>query len=298
MNFIVYSPRYDENSGGAIVLHKLCHLLNCIGHNAMLWPIGIPIKVNGKETDFLRQAILYYGTLFCRKPFFMHSGYITPLASKQDINDSIVIYPEVIDDNPLGARRYVRWFLHRPGFHKKKYHYNSGDLYFFYQKAFDHCINNMVCGGQLFVIEYFSDVYVNRNSAKREKVCYMIRKGTNRKDLPNLKNLWVVDNLTHTEMAMAFNNCSYCYFYDTHTLYSTYSAMCGCIPIIVPEKGVSKTEWVSEKKYHYGIAYGEEDINNARNTYPLLIDRIKSDEKNSLDSVKYFADFVSRYFIK
>jgi len=37
-NFIVVAPHYDPKSGGAIALHKLCHLMNQLGQKAYLCP--------------------------------------------------------------------------------------------------------------------------------------------------------------------------------------------------------------------------------------------------------------------
>ena len=34
-NYIIAAPSYDPNSGGSIVLHKLCDLLNAQGEKAM-----------------------------------------------------------------------------------------------------------------------------------------------------------------------------------------------------------------------------------------------------------------------
>lgn len=37
--FILFAPDFDYDSGGAIVLHKLCHLINEIGREAYLFPL-------------------------------------------------------------------------------------------------------------------------------------------------------------------------------------------------------------------------------------------------------------------
>ena len=36
--YIIFAPSYIETSGGAIVLHKLCSILNGLGHESYLYP--------------------------------------------------------------------------------------------------------------------------------------------------------------------------------------------------------------------------------------------------------------------
>ena len=43
MKFVIYTHRYDVNSGGLIVLHFLCHMINTLGYEAYLWPAYRPI---------------------------------------------------------------------------------------------------------------------------------------------------------------------------------------------------------------------------------------------------------------
>jgi hypothetical protein len=39
--FIIFSGSYSEDSGGTVVLHQLCHLLNTNGYEAYLYPAFI-----------------------------------------------------------------------------------------------------------------------------------------------------------------------------------------------------------------------------------------------------------------
>lgn len=46
VNFIIYAPSYNENSGGCVVLHRLVHLINeHTDHQAFLHP-RVMEKVN------------------------------------------------------------------------------------------------------------------------------------------------------------------------------------------------------------------------------------------------------------
>lgn len=296
LKFVICAPPYDERSGGSIVLHKLCDLLNKHGHMALLWPINKPSFTWNTSLRYFLQATAYYSSRLYRKRYSIRKDYDTPIAVASDIANSIVIYPEIVYDNPLGATHYVRWFLHKPGFHTGKYKFNKGELYFCYQEAFNLPELDMIYGGWLNVTESFRDIYKITNTSPRTKVCYIIRKGKERTDIPSMDNCWVVDDLGHYELAGAFNECTHCYFYDLHTMYSTYAALCGCIPVIVPLPGVSKEQWIPEEALRFGLAYGENDIPHALATRDLLIDHMDRDEESNSKSIRCFVDVVRNFF--
>lgn len=296
MKFLICAPRYNELSGGSIVLHKLCDSLNKQGHQALLWPINKPRFAGMDCLRYFTRLSVYYAVRLYRKPFLSPRGLVSPIAKTSDIDDSIVIYPETVEGNPLRATRYVRWLLYKPGFHNGRDQSFDRELYFYFTKAFDVDVGNAICGGRLTVFDYFTDIYNEENVGTREKICFLIRKGSMRDDLPVLNNQWVLDGLDHKKMAKAFKECKRCYFYDSYTFYSTYAALCGCVPVIVPIPGVSKEQWLPEEYLRYGLAYGESDIPNAMATRGNLIDRLKNDEEQSVEMICEFAEKVREFF--
>ena len=46
--FIIYTYRYDEKSGGALLLHYLCHYLNEAGFEAFVWHSAKPLYSIGQ----------------------------------------------------------------------------------------------------------------------------------------------------------------------------------------------------------------------------------------------------------
>ena len=167
---VIFTSDYNPNIGGAVVLHKLAHLINELGGEAYLYPFfgdkitdrpilrNIFNPFNGRINLFLlnkysilkRNYKFHKGNLsltsflkifkndFFKDIYFMKLNPIfnSPLltfsdAAKIENNDDyIVIYPEVVSGNPLRAKNVVRWFLHDPGFHTKTVNYGSGELYF------------------------------------------------------------------------------------------------------------------------------------------------------------------------
>jgi hypothetical protein len=293
--FIVCAPRYSETSGGSIALHKLVQLLDTLGYQALLWPLHrASLRAPPFSAAWWRKYS-YIATRLYRPRYATMPGSTLRIATKADIKNSIVIYPDIVDGNPLEAPRYVRWLLYHIKF-KNASNVSNDDLYFCYQEAFNGNYGGMRYGGVLHVTHWMLDIYRQTNFGERSGTCYMIRKGRSRTDLPSLRGKMVVDGMNHRSLAKVFNEKKYCYFYDTYTGYSSYAAACGCIPVVVPAPGVERTAWEPNGGRKPGIAYGETDIPYAIETRPLLLQRMADAEGRSQDSVKHFVAIVEDHF--
>jgi hypothetical protein len=222
----------------------------------------------------------------------------TPIASQRDLEDAIVVYPEVIKGNPLGARKVVRWFLHRPGFHVTgplNYGKNE-ELYFYYQDVFDTAGLGPTRGSKLYFPVILENVFRQTNFGARQGTCYVLRKGASRPLRHDIRSGIVVDDLPHREIAKVFNSCEYCISYDLYTAYSVYAAICGCKTIVVPEPGLSREAWQPVAEHRYGVAYGEDDLEWAARTRPMLLDQMKREQAASLERVQGFAEECCKFF--
>ena len=76
MKFVVTAPPYSDKSAGIVMLYLLRDELKGLGYDAEIMPFDKPITIP---------------------------------------DDTIVIYPEVVDGNPLGAKNVVRYYLNREG---------------------------------------------------------------------------------------------------------------------------------------------------------------------------------------
>ncbi|MBN2318262.1 MAG: hypothetical protein JXR49_04260 [Acidobacteria bacterium] len=212
------------------------------------------------------------------------------------MKNAVAVYPEIVNGNPLKAKHVVRWFLHKPGFHTGIINYGEKELYFYYQDIFN---TEEVAGdtnSKLYFNVYLDNVFRQTNFGDRDGICFIVRKGKNRKIRHDLSKGVVIDSLANHEIASIFNKVQYCISYDPYTFYVRYAAICGCIPVVIPEDGVDKKSWQPVEELTYGIAYGEEDIQSAIDTRNLLIDFMeKEKEKGRIETGK-FAEKCLRFF--
>lgn len=271
MKFVILAQSFDDRSGGTIALHLLCQRLTEAGETALIWPLDRPRLQWWRDPRRFLGWARYHITGQRRR--FNHGPFATKLARARDLRDAVVLYPEVVPGNRLRARHVVRWLLHKPGFHTGKVGFGADDLLFHYQAAF----NDPTLGthaDNLLTLTWLNDTYGDLGVGHRSGSAYLIKKGRGRPIVHDLTNSTLVDALGHAEKAAVFNRVERFYTYDPYTLYSRYAAICGCVPIIVPEPGVTREQWVPREEDRYGLAYGEEDIDWAIATRPLLIERI------------------------
>jgi hypothetical protein len=298
LRYIIYASHFNENSGGQIVLHRLCDLINKNGKKAYIYPYYYKPKIELKKPlrSIFRIFRYIYWIIF--KPLKMNPNFNTPKYNKKITKNCIVVYPEIIDGNILNASKVVRWFLHKPGFHTGNINYGNNELYFFYQKIFNDITINPNNNNLLRVIWNRFDIYKKTNYKKRKGICYMIRKGKYKEKVPQTKNAILLDNKSHKEIAYIMNQCEYFISYDTETLYSQYAVLCGCKSIVIPNNNTTKEQWQPKKEFRYGIAYGfsKEEIKEAESTKHLVYDVLKNEENNSNKSVNFFIQTCENYF--
>lgn len=295
--YIIYSSEFDEKSGGVIALHLLCHLLNERGEEACIWPMEW-VAPRKKFLSNIR-ALMVYIKRFFRKGsgnFATHPDFKTPIAKYTDLKDSVVIYPEVVFGNPLGSKRVVRWFLHKPGFWTGAINYGDDELYFFYNVQFNDKTINSDETHLLKTIYVMDDLYKQVNFEEREGSCYILRKGKNRPLVHDMEGSVLIDGLSHRETADVFNKMKYCISYDTQTMLSKYAAMCGCISIVIPEDGISKYEWRPRERDRYGIAYGFDDLEWALATKNNVLDDFKEQADMTNFQVTRFVQKCEEFF--
>jgi len=292
--YIIYTYPFEETSGGILALHLLCERLNASGETALLWPSGRPPLSWPTRWRSLKDLIKFIRQKVFGNKFAL-GHYKAPIAKTADIRNSIIVYPEVISDNPIGAINVVRWFLHRPGYHTGIVRYGGGEIYFFYQDAFNDTLVNTVSDNRL-TLTYLNPVYYQTNFGERQGTCYLLRKGKDRAKAIDFGDQLCVDDLTHAEKAKAFNTYKYLHSFDTYSMYSVFAAMCGCIPVIEPEEGVSRDEWFPNEVDRYGLAYGWDNVAWAEQTQSLLFDKLSKNRDDEDIMLRNFVEKTQAFF--
>ena len=302
--YLIFAPAYKEIRGGAIVLHKLCHLLNALGAKAEIFPLFENHEINRLNVwqtlpQFVRRSLRW-----SVKPFATNPHLDTPvtrsLAQYRDKDDWIAVYPEVTFGNPLEAKNVVRWLLHNPGFHKGTFYFGSGELHYKFNSAIQdfHYPGSILSSNHLEVIHYPLEFYNLEGVADTRKgTAYCLRKGRHKKLQHNADEAILIDGKSHREVSAIFKRVERFISYDTYTAYSRFASLCGCDSIVIPDEGISLEQWYAHPKDRYGVSYGFDGVEDARTTRSAMREQILAQEEKSLDHVRAFIDETQSAFL-
>ncbi len=303
--YLIVAPTYDENVGGHVVLHKLCHLLNERGVEAYLLPHIDTYSIN--STNFFasfcsaaKQQLKVKLQSYRTNPHFQ-SPVLERLPTDMKDPSWVVLYPEAVNGNPAGARNVVRWLLHQPGFHTGAISYGLGELHVKYNSAIHdfHFPGCTLSPHHLKIVHYPIDLYgATAKAKKRQGIAYCVRKGKGKVMVHDVANSILIDGKSHSEIAEIFSKVERFISYDPLTAYSRFAVISGCTSIVVPDQGVSIDEWYPNFKDRWGIAYGfsEDAIAWAHRTSHLVGARIQEEEKNCQQHITRFLRDVDDYF--
>lgn len=188
------------------MLHFLCSQLNALGHEATVY-----IYTTDQVTNF-------------GNPIGHNS-------------DAIVIYPEVITNNPLNAKKVVRYLLNKEAaIDGKPIEWNANDFPMAYSKLYKDC-------DTLFYPIADTDT-VNRNESRKYN-SYYVGKGSKYAICPPLPGCQEITTSTLREQFIDILNKSKILFtYDTLTSTNLDAALCGAIPyfLLKPPENLKDAE--------------------------------------------------------
>lgn len=259
---------FDQGDGGITVQYYLAKCLKEIGHN---------VKICDNHGRVQNEIF---------------NDFISPC----EVGDqNIIFYCEGVIGNPLKKRKVVRWMLSELG-QNVKYKilrtWGRNELIYFYGsevrfKNKPHFIGTVYKTlNVIFTHPIFFDKSTYPNS--RSGWCHTFRKArVLHKSITYLhpKDSKEITSNSFNELADIFKKAEYFISYDSITYLNTLAALCGCISIVYPLAGCGKESWL--RKTHmwdylvahnlstniYGIAYGMEEIDYARQTLPLVHDQ-------------------------
>lgn len=284
VNYVVYAPSYNENSGGTIFLHELVHAINMRGLNAALWPM----------TDVYKQSrSTLLKRIFRPKPFLTDPALNTPIATKSQITpNTIAIYPELVMGNPLGAAHVARWLLYTPG-KRHPFEFGENEMYFRVDEFAD--LPDLTGGAPDLFLWKVNRTYENQQRPDRKGACFIVRKWGDGPRHPVTEGAIQIDGMSHAEINDVFNRCEVFYSYDDATMYSQYAAVTGCLSVVLPSGNARRDDMLADHMLgRYGIAYGLEDekLAHAKATQHKVIELLLERERAGQRSVDNFIEIT------
>ncbi|PMG83492.1 hypothetical protein [Vibrio breoganii] len=307
MKFIIVAPSFDQNSGGAIVLHKFCSCLSEIGMNAYVtpYPLYYPFRNRIIKNGYVKACL---GLI--RHKFKAVYGKITYKSAfdnklfKGSIDESdIVVYPEIIEENPLKAKNVVRWLLHSPDYFTGRISIGNEDLVVPYNSTVD--VSKIkgkftISDNPLTIVHLPLDLYKSGRSRDDERVgaCFLVRKGIG-KPFVHDDDAIQIDDMSHSEVAKVFEKSKVFYSYDPNTLFSRLAVISGCRSLVIPNERVPKDAWRPvDSALRNGVAYGLDEYNQGIDllTANKVIDDLREEENNNFIQCQNFVDEVIQKF--
>jgi hypothetical protein len=225
-------------------------------------------------------------------------------ATKYEINkQTIVIYSDGMEGNPLNAQNVIRWILLEIGSNYRPADFfttwNPNDLVYHWEYG-----NKSPNTVKILNTCTIDSIYINENKEREKDLsCYMIKK----RNLINKEILFghptsaiQLDNLTKTEIIHYFNICEYFYCYDLNTFFFIGAIICGCKVILIKDNR-TKEQFISNSvfvnfpsfinMFSWGI-YDLESINYDAND----IENLKLYLNNLSNSVDIFLEDIHKLF--
>lgn|GEM_PF-2794033 len=228
--FVVAAPDYTEGHGGVVAMHRLCDRLNAIGCEAFIEPLGDATGVT-------------------------RPGWQTPLWRGRSLESAVMIYPEIVTGNPLGASRVVRWLLNRPAWF-------TGEAMDEHPDDLVVTFDQQIAPFPVLRVPLIDPTRFFPKDVPGEGSALWIGKGTlpvdlDRSDTTLITNSWPA---TQAEMGTLLRSVDVLYTCDWLTSVVGESLMCGTPAVLVGDQSWSR----DEVRMMPGMTWGAEGLDAAR----------------------------------
>lgn len=202
--YLIVAPHYVNCCAGIKVLHRLAYLLNSKGYEAYVSSSANP--------EFATQTLAGLSK--------------EKLAELKETG--IVVYPEIVQGNPLKFNNVAHWDLNKP-----VHNYPESDLVFVYNEI----LLKYSKARDVLNIYYIEDYFCNPALENRVNKCFWIGKGAG---TPLIKETEGITQITHgwpsnrKELAELFQSSEVFYTYDNFTVLIDEARLCGCPVVIIP----------------------------------------------------------------
>lgn len=211
IHYFIVSPDYTPASAGIRMMHKLCHHLNESGYDAY---INTPV-VN---------------------PDWNEKQCPTNIAARIACT-GIIVYPEVVKGNPLGAEIVVRYILNHPNLSVGEDSYGKDEIFFTCNgESLGRYVPSM---DRVLCIPLIEDFFKDEGLV-RQGGCFYVGKGRSERETINVPQRTIeITGMNRRQVAHILKTSEILYTYDNFTLLIEEAKKCGC-PVFVVGGEVSK----------------------------------------------------------
>ncbi len=226
--FIVMAPAYHHVSAGIRALHTLCNELNVCGRTAHL--IFYRFKPGGVDFYTPEDNSEYCGlhAHIPRLPATADIGRFRAL-----IDEGIVVYPEVVQGNPLNAPRVVRYVLNRPTSNGYPMLEGEGDFIVSFNSQYYQSPHS-VAG--LFIEEPVFNDRDTLPALNRSMDCTYVGKGADFGPCFRIPGSIMIERGNPSDkegLAIMLRHTRYLFTWDVNSLTNADAVLCGAI-LVVP----------------------------------------------------------------
>lgn len=227
--FVIAAPVYDHHSAGIRVLHVLCNELNQCGYTAYL--LFYQFKPEGGQNFYWSDD----RTGYCPDhAFIKHFPRPTsPQIIRDCIDTGYIIYPEVIQGNPLAAPRVIRYILNNPDANKYPMYHSDYDYIISFHESYWKDPHFKLT---ILIDEPFFNDTDTLPAAKRTMDCTYIGKGSKFGEcfkIPGsvlIERTWPADK---ESLAVMLKNSRYFYTWDVISQTNVDAVRCGAILVVI-----------------------------------------------------------------
>ena len=265
--YVIFAPDYKPYSAGVKCLYILCDLLNKRGYPSFI--------VGSSLTDpSLRAPLISYWEARVKT---RDAGFV-------------MVYPETIKGNPMGAEKVVRWVLNRPGYLGGDPVFDSRELVFNYSDIYLDYIQNKVVGRLCMpTIDesiFFTDP--SQQEGVRSLECFYVGKSSFKEGFFDPSRAFEITRTQppKKELGKLFRGSKVLYCFDNSTILAYEAVLCGCPVVVIPDGTQKRTDYEKVELGMNGIAWGIEELPKAKQTIHLLpkvYEQAKADFQRQLD---------------
>jgi len=260
--YVFVVPHYAHQSAGIRYIHNFCSELNNSGYEAYITGENSPSSLNVRHLSELDKQSLEYIR-----------------------NDGIVVYPEIIDGNPLQFRNVVRWDLAPP-----IYDYLPTDTVFVYGKI----LQSKSVGKHLLEIYYIEDFFNLPEHERRILKVFWVGKSPTTPRVPETTGCVEITYAapsTRTALASLLKSSSILYTYDNFTGLILEARLCGCPVVVIPSNQITiedtryRHPFGNEGLFIYGDNYTESSLRHGIENIRRRFDEFKvTTEKSYIEN--------------